>query len=479
MNIVCPRSTSNAAVCLILFLYVLLPGCATHPKAPDLGELYTRGAQYHGVESNPVIVIPGVLGSRLELENSDLVVWGAFSGEYANPSTPSGARLVALPMEKGVPLAGLSDNVKSVGSLDRLRLTLLGLPLELNAYVNILASLGVGGYRDEELGLAGAVDYGEDHFTCFQFHYDWRRSNVENARALSRFIRERKQYVEKEMEARYGAHGDVKFDIVAHSMGGLLTRYFLRYGEQSLPADGSLPDLNWEGAGLVDRVILVGTPNAGSCDVITKLRNGLPLGLIANFPATILGTHPSLYELLPRSRHGAFVEAENAEARLDVYDPAVWKRLGWGLADPAGSEVLADILADEPDPDARADIAMDHLSKCLANAKQFQAAMDLPATPPPGVELYLVAGDAEDTELVIGGDLESGKLKILQHGPGDGTVARYSALMDERQGNEWKPFLQSPIGWHHVTFIFEDHLGMTMDPMFTDNVLYLLLESPK
>jgi hypothetical protein len=30
-----------------------------------------------------------------------------------------------------------------------------------------------------------------------------------------------------------------------------------------------------------------------------------------------------------------------------------------------------------------------------------------------------------------------------------------------------------------VTFLFTDHLGLTRDPAFADNVLYLLLEDPR
>jgi len=40
-------------------------------------------------------------------------------------------------------------------------------PMELNAYYNILTALGVGGYRDQGLAEAVAIDYGDRHFTCF------------------------------------------------------------------------------------------------------------------------------------------------------------------------------------------------------------------------------------------------------------------------------------------------------------------------
>ena len=69
-------------------------------------------------------------------------------------------------------------------------------------------------------------------------------------------------------------------------------------------------------------------------------------------------------------------------------------------------------------------------------------------------------------------------MEVAAQAPGDGTVLRSSALMDERLGGEWAPHLATPIDWEHVTFLFSNHLGMTRDPVFTDNVLYLLLEAP-
>ena len=135
--------------------------------------------------------------------------------------------------------------------------------------------MGAGGYRDEALGMAGEVDYGDNHFTCFQFAYDWRRDNVENARRLHDFIKEKQQYVRQQYKQHFGIDKhDIKFDIAAHSMGGLITRYFLMYGNQDLPDDGSLPELNWQGAELVERVILVGTPNSGSADTFLNLVQG-------------------------------------------------------------------------------------------------------------------------------------------------------------------------------------------------------------
>jgi len=51
--------------------------------------------------------------------------------------------------------------------------------------------------------------------------------------------------------------------------------------------------------------------------------------------------------------------------------------------------------------------------------------------------------------------------------------------MDERMGDSWSPLLVSPIDWEGVLFLFTDHLQMTKDPAFADNVRYCLLEDPR
>ncbi len=136
-------------------------------------------------------------------------------------------------------------------------------------------------------------------------------------------------------------------------------------------------------------------------------------------------------------------------------------------------------MPDVPDPSERREVAVDHLRKSLERAAQFQNAIDMTATPPDGLKLYLIAGDAVPTHSNISYDRNTGELTYIGTAPGDGTVTRSSALLDERIGNEWEPTLNSPILWSNVMFLFTDHLGITKDPAFTDNILFLLLEKPK
>ncbi|MCZ6718010.1 MAG: hypothetical protein O6944_02505 [Gammaproteobacteria bacterium] len=469
------RITLVMAAAVLVFV-----GCATKLQSPDLGGLYNELIQAEDPYRNPVIVVPGILGSKLKDLDSNAVVWGAFGPGSANPKKPETARLIALPMREGAPLGALHDNVRPDGVLDQIEVHFAGLDLRLKAYFYMLGTLGAG-YRDSELGESGAIDYGDSHYTCFQFAYDWRRDIVESARMLHEFILSQRAYVQAETEKRYGIKDlDVKFDIVAHSMGGLVVRYYLRYGPADLPSDGSLPPLTWAGARYIENVVMVGTPNAGSVDSVNDLVEGRKFApFFGTYDSAILGTMPSIYQLLPRGRHGAVINASTEERIADIYDPALWERMNWGLADPRQDSVLQMLLPEVQDVAMRRRIALDHQSKALRRAKQFAAALDLRASPPAGLSLYLIAGDAVPTNAVVAVDTYSGATNVVKEAPGDGTVLRSSALMDEGIGSDVVGRLDSPIDWTSVHFLFTDHIGLTKDPGFSDNLLYLLFEKPK
>ena len=463
----------------LLPLLIALAGCAPAYQAPDLGGLYNARLQAPDPDRNPIIVIPGIMGSRLVSEPDGRVVWGAFGGGAAHPDTPEGARLMALPMAREKALAELRDRVRPDGALDRLEFNVLGVPVSLVTYAQILAALGVGGYRDETLGENGSLQYGDRHFTCFQFDYDWRRDVAENARALHAFILEKEAEVRAEIRRRYGVERErIRFDIAAHSFGGLVARYYLRYGGAEPPETDEAPSPTWAGAAHVERVALIGTPNAGAAETILNMVEGLrPATLFPHYPAAILGTMPSIYQLLPRGRHGALLDRSGRPVP-DLYDPQVWRKNRWGLADPTQADVLKRLLPDVADPAERRSIALDHQAKALRRARRIARALDVPGAPPTHVRLLLVAGDAKPTWRALR-IASSGDLAVADRGPGDGVVLRASALMDERAPEaRSRRRLASPVAWDHFLFLFSDHLGLTRDPAFTDNILFFLLESP-
>ncbi len=466
-----------------LVFCVLTAACGTQKGAPELSLLYNASAKYHGVDRNPIVVIPGILGSKLRDEESGVLVWGAFNASGASPNEPEGLRRIALPIGKSdQPLAQLTDRVIPDGVLDKARVSLLGIPIELEVYAGILQTLGIGGYRDEALGLAGEIDYGTDHYTCFQFSYDWRRDIVESARHLHAFLEAKRAEVRREHLKRFGVdEPNIKFDIATHSMGGLVVRYFLMYGSQDLPTDGSLPELTWEGAKYVERVILIGTPNAGSVLSLQNLVDGKDFGpFIPIYPSSLLGTFPSTYQLLPRTRHKTVVwDGDKSMPVDDNLDPDLWERLGWGLASPKEADVIARMMPEIADPEERHRRALALQARILRRAKAFMAALDRPAEPPPGLELLLVAGDGIATPRTASIDSKTGRLTVLDTGEGDGTVLRSSALLDEREDGNWEARVRSPVVFHSILFLPTEHVALTRNPIFRDNVLFWLLEDPR
>src|SRR5207249_1312296 len=73
----------------------------------------------------------------------------------------------------------------------------------------------VGGYS------LGDINNPHPGDSLFIYNYDWRRDNVESAIGLGRAIRK--------IKTRLKAP-ELRFDIVAHSMGGMLAECYLKYG---------------------------------------------------------------------------------------------------------------------------------------------------------------------------------------------------------------------------------------------------------
>ncbi|HWP91343.1 MAG TPA: hypothetical protein VNN20_03980 [Thermodesulfobacteriota bacterium] len=167
-----------------------------------------------------------------------------------------------------------------------------------------------------------------------------------------------------------------------------------------------------------------------------------------------MGTMPSVYQLFTRTRHKTL--RDESGAVLDIMDPELWVEMGWGLADPGQDKVLSYLLPDVSSPEERREIALDQLRKSLKRAEQFHRAIDIFAESPPGLRMYLIVGDAVPTDSVLTVKNGTGEIKVSEKSPGDGTVTRSSALMDERVGgSEWTPNLVTPIIWSNVMFLVE------------------------
>jgi hypothetical protein len=169
------------------------------------------------------------------------------------------------------------------------------------------------------------------------------------------------------------------------------------------------------------------------------------------------------------------VNAKDESEKMNLYDPELWIKMKWGLADPKQDKVLEKLLPDVKSAEKRREIAIDHLKKCLKRAEQFTDAVRIDAVPPKGTTLHLFFGESILTNAVASVDETTGKVKVIQQLPGDGKVTARSALFNERSlGDSW-PFMKSPIHWSSVTVLFAAHMGITNDPVFVSNMLFTLL----
>ena len=102
----------------------------------------------------------------------------------------------------------------------------------------------------------------------------------------------------------------------------------------------------------VERLIQIGPPNAGSVQALHDLTHGVEFSkLVPTYEAALWGTMPAAYQLLARARHRLVILAENQEA-VDIFDPTVWERYGWGLLDPRQDPLLKQLLPSVDDPAA-------------------------------------------------------------------------------------------------------------------------------
>ncbi|OGV48089.1 MAG: hypothetical protein A2X49_12820 [Lentisphaerae bacterium GWF2_52_8] len=443
---------------------------------PLYSTLAKKSMAYEGVERNPVIIIHGFLGAKLQNTKTGQLIWGEFTGmDLLKGFSNDQLKGISIPMAIGKPLKDLKNDIRPVSILNSVDIRILGMHYNMEAYDKMLEIIANSGYVPEDKPLPE----GKNFFSLFVFYYDWRRDLPENAARLHEFIMQKRAYMQEQYKRCYGLPDyDVQFDIVAHSMGGLLSRYYLQYGNQDMPEDGSLPVLGWQGSKYIDKLIIVATPNAGYLDTFVELQKGLQLSPQAPvYPPGVIGTFPTYYQMLPLvSTRSVIYKDDPTRTAIDIFDPEVWKKFQWGLADPKQDEALKIILPNAKTPEERHAIAVDHLEKCLKRAKQFTDAMKVEAAPPDDVALYLFLGDAVPTRRTLEVDRNTGAFKVTAYEAGDGKVLASSARMDDREGGEWKPFADSPIKWQVVIHIFAAHMGITKSQEFADNVSYYLLE---
>lgn len=492
---------SSLHLCLLVGSLVLLGGCnyvrqeLGRLPSPDLPAVYQDSLR--NTERNPVIVIPGFGGTKLVRSTDEKILWGeSFGGDVIDFASPDGVRGLALapwnlpPNPTHRDIAALLDDVIATAPLGSWRAHSGVGEVEIDVYAELLSLLGQNGYEAEELG---ASDPKRDTQSCFTFVYDFRRDNAVNAAELGVFIAEARQVVQRRRASQGLPERPVRFDIVAHSMGGLIARYYLRYGTKDVLDDPEGAEITWAGAKDIDRLVLVAPPNFGTMVMLERMILGRRL--LPFFPKlepVHLASIPASYQLLPRlkgsNENAPLVNLAGLPVDLDLYDGELWAARGWGPFAQSQDPYLQWLFPGEPERAGRRERMVEFMDAAFDRARRFAIALDRHADRPPPSQVYLFAGDHRETLTKVIVDVRDGQLELifespgdsgpLLTAPGDSRVSRASAMADERSLGAAGPWLTSPVAWTSTIFITDSHLGMIKNPNFQDNLLHVLLEQP-
>lgn len=445
---------------VLLFASLVLAACSGAPARPDLARLYE--GESHNPAQPPVIIIHGLMGSTLVDAGTGKEYWPGGVGALAFSDYRELARVRAVEESGGGLVPG--DLFYGVARVDY-----------YGALVEALER--VGRFRRAEPGQP--VTDADDRRRYYVLLYDWRRENIHAVRQLHAMIEQiRKDYGDP----------DLAVDLLAHSNGGLIANYYLRYGPANVLDEREF--IPWdEGPHRIRRMVLLGTPNLGSVISLERLQKGVKMAF-RTVPVEVLATMATPFETLPHPDQQVIYGTDGKPVALDIYQPDTWRQRRWGVFSP---EVEQRVLAAAPNRETGA-LQMAELQsffiRHLDRARLLHRALGQPIHSG-GVEVAVFGGDCTLTpgRAVLERD-ERGERLVVRPGevrnrvpgvdyerllmlPGDGLVTRESQLgrglvEGVGAGNDTFPFAQS-------FFLCERHDQLSVNPYFQNNLLHFLL----
>jgi pimeloyl-ACP methyl ester carboxylesterase len=471
---------------LLITFFLPLSGCISARRKPNLERIFRDSRTQTG--KRPLIVIPGVLGSQLVNYETGEVVWPS-----AFRSSDDGLSLPVTPN-----LARNVDNLVARKIVDTARLAKLA--PEVYVYHELLVALkDFGGYREGDWNNPGADG---DRDTFYVFPYDWRRDNVESARDLFERVEALKRKLNRP---------DLRFNILAHSMGGLVARYAAMYGDADLLPEGREPKPSWAGAAHINRIVMFGTPNEGSADAFSTLIEGYSvteglrrrLPLLNKLSSEDIFTAPSVFQLLPHPTATHFLDENLQPVEIDLYDAAVWRRYGWSpVTEPDYRErfVKGRTRGDNaPFKGGSLEDLDAYFALVLNRAKRFHEALDVITEDAP-VKLFAFGGDCEDTlfapvllydqkrqrwttltrprefKTTTGRRVSLKEATNAMSAPGDGRVTRRSLLGEDLTGgNHSTSLFGTSLPIAYAVFACDLHGEVQNNKTLLDNALTALV----
>ena len=411
-------------------------------------------------QRNPVILIHGFLGSKLRDARTHEQVWGGVMNAIRNGRGDG----LSLPIDS-TDLSQDRDNLVPYALVESV--------VGLKFYRTLLESLSdVGGYR------LGDIENPKPGDTLFIYNYDWRRDNVESAVALGHAIERLKDRLHSP---------DMRFDIVAHSMGGLVAQYYLGFGTEDVTGRAGPCTVTWAGAQNLGRMILIGTPLQGTMSAFRTLNTGFSRAMSPE----VVFTMPSLYQLLPNDGREHLIDARGDSVNVDLYDAEEWMRNRWSVF---GSRTHPDVpTVSEGDPAGGRQERF--LQAALDRARAFHDALAASAPGRSPIPVHLFGSDCIPTldrailKTTPAGpvilfdsegapDRDARRLEKQMLVPGDGTVTTESLLASGAGGDEAADRGVGSRTFASTFFFCETHGLLPADRGFQDNLFYVLLASP-
>jgi pimeloyl-ACP methyl ester carboxylesterase len=460
---------------LLMVFSLVLSGCISARRSPNLEHIFAMARATTG--KRPVIIIPGILGSELINSKTGEKVWpSAFrTADDGLPMTPD--------------LVSNHDDLVPGKIVETVRLARI-LP-EVFVYRDLLEALRhYAGYRDGDWNNPGTDG---DKDTFYVFAYDWRQDNVANARELIRQIERLKEKLQRP---------DLRFNIVAHSMGGLIARYAAMYGNTDLPGDNEEIHPTWAGAAHINKIVMIGVPNEGSADAFATLIEGYSIteGLRRRVPllnkltAEDSISSPALFQLLPHGSAVRFLDENLKPVQIDLYDPEVWKHYGWSpISNP---DFRRRYSARRGGEGARLQSLDAYFVAVLKRAQRFHQTLDASSLVNPPVSLMAIGGDCEETlnspvilhdakrdrwltlirpreyRTTNGSRITQAQVTEAMYAPGDGRVTRASLLgADLSKSSKESSADNSGLGLTYAVFGCDLHGHLQRNKTLQDNAL--------
>ena len=432
--------------------------------APDLHRLYMQSMQV--TDQPPVVFVHGVMGSKLRNKVTGEDKWpGSFDrilfSNYEDVALEIDPDSLT-PKQSEIYAYEVCDN--AVGK---------------DFYGKIVDTLGdVGEYNLSEVGIK--ADKSRKNY--YVFFYDWRQDNVITAGKLADFI--------DQIRVDYD-NPDLKVDVVAHSMGGLITRYYIRYGREDVLDSNDFP-VNMYGGDRVRRVILLGTPNLGSVKILNLFIDGVKLGTREKIHTETLATMPSLFQLFPHPLNNWIVTSEGKPLDRDLFDVKIWKRFQWSVFDPDVQARIRKTFTNQQAADEYIELLGKYFEKNLERARRFVWSLTVPL-PERHPKLVVFGGTCHLTSARIIVEEVNGESVIrslpeqitqpvdgidynaLLLEPGDGSVTKASLLGRDTLDPSIKRHEYSFFPLDHAIFLCEKHNSLTGNVNFQDNLLNALL----